>query len=914
MKIARLFVIITLLSLNAFGAAKDITKKENQKRTMIWLCVDGYNDPWRHVYKTPYPAKIIFNAFKKAGITDVAWQLERLRGKEVFFPTKLKSFKYNPQLNGRDWLEESLTEADKHGIKIWLLINPAYKNQLTKLTGLKAQTQNYVDLINEIGQKYSKKHKSLVGVFHHETHAGESPDSHVGEVKEFSDFCRRRFGEKYTEKTMPNGQEKDKWNNRFFIYKSHCLNQFVKAINNTAQIYGMKSMYCYYPIENRSNSLAGGVDIAAIEDYSNGFWATERFSFYNFNNTFHDISLSYRGVNVPQNMVNSFHGCPVSIFEAQFQMFPKVNRESKKIRRKWAKSYGDLYDFFMRSEKVVDIFQGTENTKKWLDLQRYWLGGTAQSQVAFILSSYSFTMKHRPIAGIKWKKVFNTPLTELKKYFPVATVVVDKNYFENYENLKKYKMLVIPEEMGICISPKAVASIKKYLASGGQVLAVKTRISSSRKDLTLEKDYTQEIFGVKIKNAKGVAGYHRLMSKTFKVSKKKTWGSLSTIDPGKAEIIVKDSFSGKPVLTRKNNAWFLALTLNNLALLEKIVSKLAPPVVKLKDNTGFSIPAVIKKNNMLCIPLACPKTASAILSVDAQKAGLTGNSYEIKNIVTGKVLATVNSIKLLKGVKVKTDFNSEPLILAVGPKSKTKRFKGIFPDNKVFKGMLFEQVVLENPELAISIPDKPGIKVGIYQNAWGSMGIYDALKNNKDFNAFFLPRLDIECMANAQVIIIPQVRNHLFFKQGAGMIRNMVKQGNRGLLLTHSSALRVKTIFPELDIEALGQYLRMKNNYLELVGKHPANGNIKPGSKFVPGFAFDHFAFKVEGFNTLAIDKSKRPSISIGTVGKGKIALYGSLPGWFGTWKEAKGKPKGKLKGLELKQLIATIKWLAKKK
>ena len=914
MKIARLFVIITLLSLSTFCKAKEISKKENQKRTMILLCVDGYNDPWRHAYKTPYPAKTIFKAFKKAGITDVAWQLERLRGKEVFYPTKLKSFKYNPQLAGRDWLEESLTEADKHGIKVWLLINPAYKNQLTKLKGLKAQTQNYVDLVNEIGQKYSKKHKSLAGVFHHETHAGESPDRHLGEVKNFSNFCQQRFGEKYTLKTMPDGQGKNKWNNRFFVYKSHCLNKFVKAINDTAQKYGMKSMYFYYPIENRSNSIAGGVDIAAIEDYSNGLWAIGQLSFYNFPNTFHDIALSYRGVNVSQNMVKAFHGRPVSIFEAQFQMFPKVTRESKRVRKNWTKRFGDLYDFYMRSEKVVDLFQGTENTKKWLDLIRYWYGGKDQSQVALVLSSYSFTMRHRPIAGIKWKKVFNNPLAELKKYFPVATVVVDNNFFEDYENLKKYKMLVIPEAMGICITPKAVASIKKYLASGGQVLAVRTRISSSRKDLTQENDYTREIFGIRIKKTKTVAGYHRLMSNTLKVSKKKVWGRLSMIDPGKTKVIVKDAFSGKPVLTRKNNAWFLALTLNNVELLEKVITKIAKPVVKLKDNTGFSIPAVVKKNNMLCVPLACSKTASAILSVNVQKAGLTGVDYEVKNIVTGKVLTTVNSSQLLKGIKVKTDFNSEPLILAVGPKSETKQFKGIFPDNKVFKDMISEKAVLENPEVAISVPDKPGIKVGIYQNSWGGLGIYNALIKNKDFNVFFLPRLDSECMANAQVIIIPQVRNYLFFKQGAGMIRDMVEKGGRGLLLTHSSAVRSKIVFPKLDIEPLGQYLRIKNNYLKLIGKHPANGELKAGSKFVPGFAFDHFAFRVAGFTTLAVDKAKRPAISVGTIGKGKVALYGSLPGWFGTWEEAKGKQEGELKGIELKQLISTIKWLAKKR
>jgi hypothetical protein len=547
-------------------------------------------------------------------------------------------------------------------------------------------------------------------------------------------------------------------------------------------------------------------------------------------------------------------------------------------------------------------------------LQAAWNGGALQDQVAFALALYPFNMKHGYAASTNSMKFNRKPMSELKKTFSVGTLIIDRENFADHRNLKKYKLLVIPEERGLCINQQAIASIKKYLASGGKVLAVRTGISSARKDLTQEKDYTNEIFGINIKKSKSVAGYHKLTSKTFNLSKKKTWGRLTSIVPNKAKILVKDKFSDKPILTQNGNAWFLALSLDNISLLEKVIEKLAPPVVCLKNNTGFSIPAVVKKDNMLCIPLACDKTASAILCVNARKAGLTGQSFEARNIVTGKVIATTNSDELLNGIRVKTDFASEPFILAIGPKSLTQQFKGIYPNNKVFKKMRFEKVVLENPEVAISVPDKPGIKVGIYQNSWGSLALYKTLLKDKDFNVFFLPRLDSECMANCQVIIIPQARNYLFLKQGAKMIRNMVEKGGRGLLLTHKTAVKAQTIFPQLDMSILGQIMRVKNNYLQIVAGHPANGTIKPGTRFIPGFAFDHYAFKVKGFSPLAVDKAKRPSINAGSVGKGKVALYGSLPGWFGTWQEPSGHGKGKLEGTELKQLLTTIKWLAKKK
>lgn len=913
-KISKIIVVtIFLLSLSNLTRAEvsKVLTPSPPERRMICLCVDGYNDPWRHAKGTPYPAPEIFDAFKKSGITDVAWQLERLRGKEVYFPTSLKSFKYNPQLAGRDWLEETLTEADKHGMKVWLMINPAYHNPLTNLKGLKAQTKNYVDLINEIGKKYKSRHKSLAGIYHHETHAAESPDFHEGELEEFSKFCDERFGERYTGKAMPDGQGKDKWNNRFFIYKAHCLNEFAKALNTAAKTYGMKSIYCYYPIESRSNSLAGGVDIGEIEDYSNGIWAVGNYGFFNFDDTFHDIALSYRGINVPQNLVRSFHGRPISIFEAQFQLFPKVSRESKRKRPSWTKRYGDLYDFFMRSEKTIDLFQGVANTKKWLDARSFWLGGKDQARVAFVLSSFSFTMRHRPVAGISWKKYYAEPLAELRKSFPVSTVLIDKNFFEDPKNLRAYELLVVPEAMGLCASQKAVESLKRYLVEGGKVLAIRTGVSSSLKDLTQEKDFTHEIFGVNLKKTKSLAGYHKLGSGSFKVPSKKIWGKLSSITPTDAEILVKDRFSDKPVLTRKGNAWFLALSPDDTELLATLVAQLAPPVVKLEDNTGFTIPAVVKKHDTLCVPLACDETATARLVVDTAKASLPGEELQVRNIVTGNVVADTDSRGLLKGIDVKTIYKSEPLILAVGPEKETGKFKGLVPNAKDFEGIRYEAALLENPEVAISVPDKPGIKVGVYQNAYGSMGIYDALQGHKDFNVFFLPRLDSECMGNAQVIIIPQARNGLFIKQGAKMIRDMVEKHGKGLLLTHRSAMNAAIIFPKLKITPLGQYLRMKNNYLKIVGNHPANGGIKENTTFIPGFAFDHFAFNVDGFDILAVDNAGRSSICVGRTGKGRIALFGSLPGWFGNWDDAPGHDKGKLEGVELEQLIKVIKWLS---
>lgn len=320
------------------------------------------------------------------------------------------------------------------------------------------------------------------------------------------------------------------------------------------------------------------------------------------------------------------------------------------------------------------------------------------------------------------------------------------------------------------------------------------------------------------------------------------------------------------------------------------------------------------RDNMLCAALPCEKASSADLVLDTRKLGLKGDRFEFRNIITGKTVCTASAAEMLKGIKVKTDYDSEPYVLVIGSDKSVAQFKGIYPDSSVFADMGKISIV-ENPEVAIAVPDKPGIKVGIYQNAYGAEEIYSRLDKIAAFNCFYLPRLDNECMAHADVIIVPQAKSSTFFNNGLKEIREMVRRG-KGLILTHDAALCAKEIFPDLIRENHGKVMRVKDNGIKIAMRHPAAANLKAGDEYTPGFAFDHYVFSPgKEAQSIAKDSQGNDVILAGSFGKGRVVLFGTLPGMFCSWDDCGTFLKNKkLEGRELQLLIDSVNWLADNK
>lgn len=889
----------------------------SQKDVAVWLAIESPPKTWDDGYGDPFPAEDIFKSIKDAGFSDVFLFAHEGRGPMSFYHNTKVQYASRQKMGNREWVEDALNAADKYNINVWLVITPSFKVNGTDIQGLgdPRMIKLWSDIIEEWGKEYKPRHKSLYGIMLHEVDCPEAVDPHSNDSDKFSAFCEKNYGEKYSGEKMPDGKSGTKWDKRFYLYKNYVVNNFTTVMKNSSEKYGMKTAFClYHPEQFNANSALWGYDTLSLEKIVDRIWVLD---YNDLKGAWREISLSYSGVDIPYNEMSAFHGKPTSVFECRGMLYPEVLRKALKKHKPFTSVYGKDADYYAvtgKSQKVIDLFIGVENVKKWNDLQSSWTGATSQDKIALLSSSVPFTLRYPDAPGVRFRKVFTNLKNGLKKYYPVNTLLIGSEFTLNPENLRKYDILILPEEMGIGLDKVFLESLLQYMKKGGKLLTIGTPLTVSNSDLTIQKDCTEDILGIKInsltpKTTTLSLSNTKLSSPEVKI--KSECRDISVI--ASDEIILKDNVTGKPVMSRKGNAYYMAFSYpeGNEKFFAELLEKISPQPFQLKENTGFIVESVVSNNNMLCVSLPSKDPASAVLSVDTEKIGLNGKAFEVKNIITGKIICTANSQELKKGIPVRTDYNSEPYVLAIGTRNDLAKFKGIYPDNKVFENM-GKVNIIENPEVAIMVPDRPGIKVGIYQNALGSEKIYTSLNMLPAFNCFYLPRLDMECMSHADVVIIPQPVADIYYQSAMNEIKKIVSNG-KGLLLTHDAATASYKMFPDITGKTSRKIKDKKDNRIKITADHPEVISSNADDGFMPGFAFDHYAF-TPGKNAQVIAKDSEGNnvILAGKFEKGRVMVYGTLPGMFCKWDDCANLLKDKkLEGRELQILADSIKWLA---
>lgn len=805
--------------------------EEKEHRAMIWVSPGSPPGIWQQeVPGDTYPADMIMKTIADMGFTDVLWQASGTRGKAAFYPTKVEFMGFDPEYKNRDILEETLVAADKYNLKIWAIITPGYQQHGTDIKGLNNPRMHkiYIDLIDELGRDYKPRHKSLYGVMHHEYNCAESVDMHDDDVKEFSDFCEKEFGEKYTTGIIPSMNGNELWSRRFFLYKADVMTKFCRGLSDASVRNGLKNIFCLYiPEAFKSNSAVWGYDIPAIEKFSDNVWTVANGGYYSsLKNPFVEVSVSYRGQNLPMNFVNSFHGYPIAVFEIRSWLFPEAMRKYYSKNKEFTKINGDIYNgYFGRSEKAVELFQKKEYVKPLVALLKDWQGAESKAEIGVLSSSIPFLLRFSA-PGIPHEQYVQKTLSGIKKHYPAELILLDSEKALDSNWLKRYKVIVIPPEVGRFMSSQSYEVLKTFSKEGGKLLSLSAQVSTSKRDLTGEEDKTKELFGI--------------------------------------DIAAKDI----PILSQNGNAYFLNSKSDDV--LCETINKVSEQSLSLKNNKGFKINSALLKDSVLCVALPAPLAASAELCIDTEKAGLEGDVFMVKDIMTGTVLApSVNRADLIKGIKIVTKYDSQPLVVTVGKASQLEKFNGIYKNIEDFKGM--DNVdITENPEVGFTIPDKPGIKVGIYANSYGADEIIKMLEPNKNYNCFTLPRLDIECLRSCEIIIIPQPRNIFFFKNKTRVLANEVASNGKYLVMTHDAAANAGSFFHPLK--------KLDSQKIIHDKKMPLQTNS--GHEFLPGFAFDNYVFSnTDKVEVLVSDSQKRPVVISAKYGKGKVLLFGTLPG-----------------------------------
>ncbi len=918
---------------SARPAAAPVTAPENRPAMAAWISSGGPRHVWLEIYGDEFPAEKIAQDARTQGLTDALFFVQGGRGGPVQYPTKHPLLKADPYMKGRDYTEEMLAACDQADIRVWLAFTPPPSNETfpgTDIQGLNdpRMIKLYCDMVDEIAALYGH-HQSLAGFLPHEVNCAEGPDKHADDRAEFSKFCEAEFGEPFQGEVWPPMENAGDLNwRRYFLYRIHVVTAFTEAAAKTAAKHNLKTMFCLYPpVAHTSPSWKWGYDPVQLAAVCENTWVPmvrESNKFYqNLRGIYLDLGLSYRGMNRAGSYAYAFHGYPLAYFEFRIPNYVAGVREFyRKINERRTKQPSS-YDFYLAhcgvTAREIELFFGQTMVTRWLGLAAAWQGGSSPARVAVATASTPFIMQHPASPGTAYTPRVAELMESLTEYTDVDGLLLDTPWALDAANLRQYKLIIIPEDMGAGLSAGMAQSLQAYLKGGGRLLVIASPLYQSRADLTQPADLTAALCGARIDKTEA-GGFIMPEGPGYPAGMKKFWADrLLRVTPAGGSVEVKDAITGRPLLIRHGNAALAALSYSRDALpfFKATVANLAQPPVRLESNPDVKAPRLrllesVFKNQTLCLSFF--NQGNAVLRIDAADAGLAGDNFEVKNILNGVILHAGDAASLAAGVPLAIKHPNQPLVLAVGAPDRLAAFQGIVPPGEEFAG-LAEFTGAENPEVPVDVPDKPGIKVGIYHSGFAAQVLAEALNRAPDMNAFILPRMDADALGKCDVFILPQSTAIGYIKLGIPGLTNWVANGGGALLLHTAAGIKLDgPVFP--GVGAAGAKVPFdvspREHRVRPAAPHPAAAGLTTNDWFAPAFQYDHLVINPGPDGTAVIvDDEGAPVLAAGAVGQGRVALNGMLPGAAGARDDGSGKILQAPAGAEWEVFLNTVRWLA---
>ncbi len=229
-----------------------------------------------------------------------------------------------------------------------------------------------------------------------------------------------------------------------------------------------------------------------------------------------------------------------------------------------------------------------------------------------------------------------------------------------------------------------------------------------------------------------------------------------------------------------------------------------------------------------------------------------------------------------------------------------KKLRGIVAINKQYK------MILQAANL--KIPEKKGIKVGIFALNLGGKELLRVLEKNKIFNPFMIPNLKMRILKKCDVVIVSNTGNmYNSFNSSIKSLRKWVKNGGK-LILMHDAIGRKKhkTAFPEIGT---ADEAHRADREIKSTSNHTITGIIKADTAFKHNYYGHVNVIPTAKSEILLSDTMKRPVLTVATLGKGKVVLNGMLTGYGTDEFGVKSIPMEPY-GMELKIIENCILWL----
>ena len=878
-----------------------------------WLSF-SWSRAWQEAYGDRFPAAQLVQTFADVGVTDIYFNHQTPPGG---FLDRAGPFQSGRLGSKRDALEELLTAADGHGMKVWLSWTPktirkgAFAERVAAAyPGFRIALSNpqfkayHRDHIGAVAAQYGH-HESLSGISWHEVN-GVHPYP-ADAVSGFKSYCVREFGEQYQGTGMPLTEAADKWWRRSFLYRMGIMTELIRDMTEAASEHGLKTDFIYYaPEPARRESWLWGYDILALERCVDQVWFaawTDAGKFYHtIKGAMPDFGPSYRGQNIPKNFSYTFHGKPMSFWEGK--------------RPIWV----DFADSYTIESKGARICFGKQNFAKWLSLGASWQGGRSSARTALAVNPVSFVMQHPCAPGIEYEKQVLALMQSLSTEIDVDGFV--SGSLSMADNLRHYRFVIIPADMGVGLDAASYGAYRDFVVGGGRLLVINSPVTTARRDLTQQTDLTAELGGVRIdrRNIPAFVAVKLVDGTDIVPPGKKVWAPSCAVTVLDADVLACDSQSGAPLLTTrrlgKGEVLFSALGFGPelTPYLTSIIKGATPLPVTLTQSTGVQLRESVTKGGALCVSLW--GKGDAILRVDAAALGLPEGDLQVQDIITGRVIhAGASRRALAAGIPVSIRYPDQPLVLAAGLAQGLAAYRGVCDGEDVFAELERQHVrVLENPQIPIIIPEGNGPKVGVYYGGYGSAPIKKALAR-AGFRVFDLPRIELQAMRPADVVVIPQLkRDFVLFNQTTDDLRQYVAQGG-GLLLTHDAVGYRKhaVAFPGIGKGLLNPRSVGYQDEVKVMAAHPVVAGLEVGQAFLHAF-YDHVGLECgSGGTALLRDQRDLPVLVVAEAGSGKVVLNGMLTGYASKSRGGYDSEEREPDGCELQVLLNAVRWLGQK-
>ena len=775
-------------------------------------------------------ALIQFREFKTWGATDLIWQSD---AGAVTWPTDLEytftsldrapvgDFKYNRRYDRVDALCRA---GQKYGIKLWFSRLPKEGGGMDRLhkygwekkggaefsrkmvakrkaagfyakdgTGhlikygdkpmpwhiyfdlaSDAYLKHLKDQLSELKAKYG--HYNIIrGFFIDEFELNLVADSLSDDVKYFSKFCKKNFGEEYQGKDMPQFagvSPKNVWWRREMLFRMHIMNRFLAELTGHAHKLGFEIIKPNRNLEGWNNwTWKCGMDTNAYSSICDYVWISAKRKsqldpYLNYDNVMIAMGMAYG--NIAKSFAASFHG--KSLSDHAFPCGTTVNNLS----------------WYTEAERK--LFMGHQNNKNWFNLFNSWTGGRSPAKVAIAINSPVFTMQYPQKTKDKYDEYIAPLFEELSNF-----IDVDGFQLHQLDCLEKYPFIIVPHGVPMAMTQKEFNNYIDYVKNGGIILTINARWTIGKKDMSNLKDVSYDITGCKFQ--KGVKSNCKIVPNVKWLDPQSSSVRSSSVNFAAGASVKK--------LASDNNG--------NIIICEyeigrgKVISCLFPVVKKIDSGDkrylksiaqivkkycnlpvvaegNIQITQTVQKDKVLAVVLKNIKErgmkreckailrklniskeealklgvniegkngkAFTLLKIDANALDILGRELEgkdietlgkplfsVKNIITGRTIQSPYRDKkvvdlnryacswtadeLLKGIPVKLKYKNQFAVIAVAEYEKLDGFAGVMPGMEWVDTKSKVREDMETPtedEMGLNkiTKDKKGIRVGIF--------------------------------------------------------------------------------------------------------------------------------------------------------------------------------------------------------